>query len=420
MKSGALFSQLPPELLVETVCVALPEPTVNKTIRAISNPELLPALIRHSSVCRKWKGIINGAATLWAFLSADRASVSRLRLAFEGSQSAPLVITTGNLTMNSAAFLEIIKPQVHRSQSLCVMPFVPMRERLERRRVDWDHDATYVLLQQPCPAPEELHISGEREPPGQRNMPWNATNLRGLDLKALRLFSANHQDPLLRLETVNIKLLQTLISSAMKTVDMAGALQCITTPSLRKLILSTTYAGGESPFTHITPSPYYHNSFRSIVTAEKGPIGLYASDEALRLVISKTDDGSEVSIEWLPVPWEPTSFVKWLAVIWNPLSYVASICLNLGNVTISHELMASLTHIKNISSFRISKEVEDAHHLYELLLRPAPLEGGANNWPFPRLATLQVVESLEVAEVNGCLAYARTRGEVGGEPKGWT
>ncbi|KAG9018138.1 hypothetical protein FRB90_012159 [Tulasnella sp. 427] len=446
---------LPPELLVETVRLALPEPTFDKPTGAISNPELLPALIGFSSVCRRWRDIINGAASLWAFLSADGTSASLLQLVLERSQSAPLVITTGNLRMNTAQFLSIATPQVYHSRSLCVMPFVS--ERVGARREDSEHDAMYGLLQQPSPVLEELHINGRRGSwsEGQfvlrefkvwalenvavnlrvlrvERMHWcwtpdlsrlqelklsrigispfdfilkclgNATNLRVLDLEALHLIQAGHQDPPLRLEPVNLKFLQALTLSTMKTDNIARSLQCITTPSLRKLILSTTYvtAGAESLFATGTPSTCYHDLFRSIVTARKEQVPLYVFDESFRLAISNLDDGSEVTIEGLALTeWEATNLVKWLAAIWNPLSSVASICLILEKVNISQERIAPFTHIKNISSIRILEEVEDVHYLYDLLLRPAPLEGGGNDWLFPRLATLQVVGSLEAVEV---------------------
>ncbi|KAG8944230.1 hypothetical protein FRC04_002097 [Tulasnella sp. 424] len=434
---------LPPELLTDIFRRALPEPIFEGFDEAISNPHLLKTLIDFSLVCQQWKAIIDDAASLWAFLSADSASPSTLEHAIEKSQSAPLVITTGKRQLDIGVFLNMVTPHIHRCRVLCCMPNRQWRENGEQQAIE-------QLLQQPAPILEELRVAGGaclvdsngryiRQP----IQIWALENFAA-SLRVLRLVSvdwswtpvlSNLQDLQLSLvaisitelidclatttqlrslhlsnlrdqviaqqpapsQSVTLPFLHQIYIEDVSTPFISLIISNLVPPSLKRLTLSTDSCNSPPPFTDITP--YYHDLVRSIASTKTEPICIYIEEYRQWFAISDVDNDLEVVIRGagLRTLQARTNFARWLAGIWNPLSSVATVALFLGSrasdsrdLSLDRELILPLMSISNVERLQIQENVEKVQLLYRRLSYPVLSEGGTKCWLFPKLTNLEI------------------------------
>ncbi|KAG8944215.1 hypothetical protein FRC04_002082 [Tulasnella sp. 424] len=140
-------SQLPDEVLIEIIRVAASNPKIDQRTQLLSDPTLFNTLNSYRRVCKRWKFLIDGSSTLWAFLSADRASTRVFRRAVARSGDAPVVISYGAGKMDWAQFVDMAIPHMHRCKALWM-------------KADKDSDLPTLLslLDKPSPSLEELHV----------------------------------------------------------------------------------------------------------------------------------------------------------------------------------------------------------------------------------------------------------------------
>lgn len=435
---------LPPELLTDIFRRALPEPIFEGFDEAISNPHLFKTLIDFSLVCQQWKAVIDDAASLWAFLSADSALPSMLEHAIEKSQNAPLVITTGKRQLDIGVFINMVTPHIHRCRVLCCMPERPQRRENERQAIK-------QLLQQPAPILEELRVAGDaglvdsngryvRQPiqiwalenfaASLRvlrlvSVDWSWTpvlsNLQDLQLsllaisitelidcletttqlQSLHLFNLREDQVIAQQpapsQSVTLPFLHQIYIEYVSTRFISLIISNLVPPSLKRLTLSTNSCDSPPPFTDITP--YYHDLVRSIASSKAEPICIYIEEYRQWFAISDVDNDLEVVIrgESLLDLQARTNFARWLAGIWNPLSSVATVALFLGSqapnsrvLSLDRELILPLMSISNVERLQIQENVEKVQLLYRRLSYPVLSEGGTKCWLFPKLTNLEI------------------------------
>lgn len=144
--------QLPDEILIEIIHRAASNPRIDPNTEVLSDPWLVESLTSYREVCKRWKIVVDGTPSLWAFFSADDLqSVEALQKMIEKSGNAPLVISYGRPWMGLEQFVEIVAPQMHRCKAL----WIKMKNS--------DYLSTIqTLFSQPCPLLEELHFDSKR------------------------------------------------------------------------------------------------------------------------------------------------------------------------------------------------------------------------------------------------------------------
>ncbi|KAG8916366.1 hypothetical protein FRC01_003194, partial [Tulasnella sp. 417] len=149
--SRSELCQLPEEILVEIIRLAASNPRIDRYTGVLSDPTLLQSLSSYREVCKRWKAVIDGTTSLWAFLSLDDAPSSEaLQKVIEKSGDAPLVISDGNGWIGCQPYVTMIPPQMHRCKALWIKADCP-----------GDLWALQPLLAKPCPLLEELHFHSE-------------------------------------------------------------------------------------------------------------------------------------------------------------------------------------------------------------------------------------------------------------------
>ncbi|KAG8984830.1 hypothetical protein FRB90_005099 [Tulasnella sp. 427] len=471
-----LVHRLPVEILAYIIQLSLDMP--NTTFReqdfmAISNPGLFRALVRVGSVCRRWKDVVDGTPRLWAFLSADLDSPPLLRLVAERSQSTPILITTGVAEMDMTEFFNIAAPHFHRCRVLCVMPPDWPMDREESRDVEGIRN----LLRQPCPALEELHLieldaSSLVDEHGTSMIEvWALENstanlrvlrvigtdwcwkpvlsgLQELNLGRVSITLANLMDSclslapnlrILRLDhlrliergdpahlssaPVSLDFLHRITISSTPAEDITKVTQRINTPSLREVKLQMTPTTDRIPLAFIAPFLHYYDLIYSIVSTTPEPIQVLLEHRAQGITMFSPDHSSKVNIEeWQLKPQRSRTvpYAEWLANTWKSLPSTASISLTLRSIELARELLVPVMGIENITLLHLDSGVTKAQHLYLRLSYPVLSEGGTKRWLLPRLATIEIKESLEFAMLDPLVRMLRARYHASQDPGAMT
>ncbi|KAG8922951.1 hypothetical protein FRC00_006819, partial [Tulasnella sp. 408] len=143
--------QLPDEILIEIIHCAASNPRIDPDTGMLSDPTLLESLTSYREVCRRWKILVDGTPSLWAFLSADDApAVEAFQRMIENSGNASLVIVYGHAWMGLQYFVNMVAPQMHRCKALWI----------KTRRSDY-LPTVQTLFSQPSPLLEELYFVPE-------------------------------------------------------------------------------------------------------------------------------------------------------------------------------------------------------------------------------------------------------------------
>ncbi|KAG9042165.1 hypothetical protein FS837_011196 [Tulasnella sp. UAMH 9824] len=142
--------KLPDEILIEIIRRAASDRRIDRKTQVLSDPTLLESLTSYREVCKRWKILVDGTPSLWAFLYAgDLPSVEALQGMIEKSGNAPLVVSCGRglWTVGLRYFVNMVTPQMHRCKALWI------------KTGDLVHPSTIQpLVSQPCPILEELHF----------------------------------------------------------------------------------------------------------------------------------------------------------------------------------------------------------------------------------------------------------------------
>lgn len=136
-------------MLIEIIRLAASNPKIDQHTNLLSDPTLFQTLNNYRRVCRRWRSVIDGASTLWAFLSADTGSAKVVQRAIAKSRDAPLVISYGAGKMVLPQFARMVIPQMHRCGALWIT----------EHNENAPHElGASSLLDTPCPHLEDLHV----------------------------------------------------------------------------------------------------------------------------------------------------------------------------------------------------------------------------------------------------------------------
>ncbi|KAG8921567.1 hypothetical protein FRC01_000182 [Tulasnella sp. 417] len=146
--SRSQLPQLPEEILVEIIRLAAFNPQIGWDTGGLFDPTLFQYLTSYREVCKRWKAVIDGTPTLWAFLALDGIpSVEALQWVIEKSADAPFVISDRDGWTGSQSYITMISPQMHRCKALWIQPNRPSYDFILQ-----------TLLANPCPLLEEVHF----------------------------------------------------------------------------------------------------------------------------------------------------------------------------------------------------------------------------------------------------------------------
>lgn len=417
IKRNSFFAihKLPAKVLVEIIRLAASSREFHFRSRTLVDPDLLRNLSRLSRVCRMWKDIIDSTGSLWAFLAADTYSTRPLEAAIAKSGDVPVTVTLGRNQMNKADFVTMVSPLINSCRILCLTSIGGSHSI---------YDNIHLLVQQPSPILEELHMDGvsrgfayrggignQGDPPNPRRRKteiWALENsserlkvltLRHLDWCWHRLTLPNLRDLYLSSVTVAAsELIESLSGtprlesfyvqrltedwtaeppagaahpvplSSLKRIEMENistafahhVLSNIIPSSLEHLSLFITSFTGPVPF---ADASHYHNLLRSLVVAESTECTeLRVGPQYLSLVVPDRDGEGEIFLGGLGLstPAQREGFVGWISSLWVPLEPKSPLTIVLGRWGIIQPTIVPL-HVGLVSELLTLDNVSDLY-----------------------------------------------------------
>ncbi|KAG8915154.1 hypothetical protein FRC01_003765 [Tulasnella sp. 417] len=414
--------QLPEELFIEIIRQAASNPRIDPNSELLSDPTFFHALNDYRRVSKGWKTIIDGASTLWAFLSADTPSSRVVQNAIAKSKNSPLVISYGSGVMELQRFIELVAPQMGRCKAL----WMDVKKS--------DASAVQSLFDKPCPSLEELHIHGKslfgptvhidstdanmeslrfalwalrHNPRGIKILSLRSaggwrTGLSLTELRELRLAGSRiHVDdlieflrelPLLRMLVIERSTSRTgqrivdesivevplLTRLELQRVDSSLAhaiLSRIHPPSLKQLIMSITFSS--SVFHLGDVGTGYQTFIRSLIEAQgTSPIPIVVGAIIQRFAIADKQTYREFELSGAGGP----SFILRFGAKDHPDD----------SIHMTREILKPLMDIKGIVKIQVGERAFNVQYLYQRLSYAIAGADRSRRWLLPQLGILEV------------------------------